>query len=274
MTFRRMIAVLVAFVLATLPAIGREGRRETLFFLNYPESVERPALMARESVKTGDRARFFFHYKNATSRNLNFTFNVTSPLQSASVGYSVNFQPGLAGSAAAAEFLKSVRMDRQVAIFVTVPAGHTVSGIVDGVFKQSGEAVARMGVGSPAEGIRIITASVIEETVRLDVTDSASVRMGTRREDRIPGDFGATFGIEVRNAALATRTIDVKISPRGGPIDLPFLVSGKVARSGYVPSKQSRTIHSVTLTPGAVMEMKVMIPGGWNLPLDLYAVAR
>lgn len=245
---------------------------KNLVFLNCPEKVTKSGKLGKQIIKKSSNTRIFFHYLNATGQDQTFYFRAEGKINNYKIGYHVNFEPGIAGATAIANFYNKIYTDKQnILIKVTVPNRHTISGIAEGYFFAGNYWICRLGPGDYIKGIKIINTKIDENlsNIKLDDDKEFVFRLGDDKNQCILGNYGFDYKFQIKNTTSSIKTLFCKINPRGGNIIGVFNINGKVYMTKDIKTKENHTFYAVVLKPDEYIYIKYIPTGGYNYPIEL-----
>jgi len=246
---------------------------ERLYYLNYPESVRSIGTVARFVTPTSaQKTRVFFHFVNKTHRQQPFVIHFKNNLKEFKFGYGVSESPATAGTTGAVNFLNSKPTDKEggAKLEIMLKPGYTVSGMCDCVTLESTEVVSYLGDTTQNLSYKVKESSNVTES--LDVSYSPTyqkLRIGTKRDGMIDGDYGTTFRYRFTHPLSKAVLLRIVMSPRGGRLSLPFVSKDGVKVSPMIPARGRWAVYEVSIPPGGLFAFETVLPGGYCYPLEL-----
>jgi hypothetical protein len=278
MNLRLWIALMAILLLAS---VGNAAETAVLsgpkgILLNVPETVTVPSELASLKLKAHEEVRILFHYLNHTGREQTFHISVDHQVDHLRWGASTSTVPGRAGCAGGAEFMGMTPHTDWVDLKVSVPAGDTVSGALEGEPKVLSLLKCSMGSGSTAKKVRVSYAdsAISSTTVQMELGGVAKSCVGGHTAGLLPGGYGTTYHLVWENVTDSPAKLSVDFSPRGGESCLPYFYDNKVRLTGTVHAYATKRLFTVNLAPGKAVAIDVFAPGGWDLPVRFTATLR
>ena len=251
---------------------GQAVPQGTVYFLNVPESINRPGIVMTQTLRPNERARIFWHYKNDTGHEQLFVLSAEGETRNLRVGFAASPSPPAAGREAMLRFQRSDPPEKPVRLItqVRVGRGETISGVAEGVWSQSAALLAQMGEGEALEDIARITSPFLffEEQCQVGVGQAGRIRIGESKPGHISGDYGSTIRVTATYQGKKRAKVRLSFSPRGGPLTLVYRYNGEVRQSPPVRAKGEQRLLDVWLEPGESVSLDVYPLGGFNYPVE------
>ena len=268
----RRLALCLALCLFALSAClpGPMAAAGTLYFLNSPERVQRPGLLATISLPPDKLARVFFHYKNATGATQRFEVRTSQPLARARWSCQSAYVPGHAGSSAGEHFfwIRPKRHPVRLRLACALRPGMIVSGIVDGTPIRTSEFVVRMGAGQRAPYANVRTTDRIAVDYHFSLTNrnrQQKIRIGGPAPGYVAGSYGRTIRLHAR--IQRPGTVRLVFSPRGGPMRFVYIHNGAIH---ILPGCLAQRHYELFDIPAGPQDTVEIIPmGGYCYPIQL-----
>jgi hypothetical protein len=257
------LIVFLAMLLASAVAYS------DLYFMNSPETLRSTGVLHNLSLKPNTKSRLFFHYLNKTGATQNFTIRSDKKIL-AQYGHAVSPDPSKAGLAAYNNLIGGKKKERKLDIVIVVPSGHTVSGMIDVNADEESKVVVALGQANTNINTTLFTAQSFfkQHLISLKGTDSQKIRIGNGVIGEFKGDYGTNHEIVARNDSKAPLEVEIYVSPRGGPINLGYVLNGTWRTTGLIPAYSNVRLAKVRLAPGQVLSLSHVITGGFNYPVE------
>jgi len=244
---------------------------KNLVFLNFPEKVENSGKLGKQIIKKTSNTRIFFHYLNATGQDQTFYFRAEGKIKNYKIGYSVDFEPGFAGSTAIVNFYNKIAKDTvNPLIKIKVPNRHTISGIAEGFFTTGDYWLCRLGFGDYVDNIKIIKTTFDPILINENLNDDEEFiyRLGDEKNQIIAGNYGYDYKFQIKNSTDKIKTLTCKLNPRGGNIIGVFNINGTVYKTVDIKPKVDHLFYKVILKPNEYIYLKYIPTGGYSYPVE------
>lgn len=261
-------AALLIFLLS-YPFFGHDpgNTRSPLVYFNEPESVRHPGIVGEADLPAGQPARIFFHFVNRTRAPQKFQLVLDRPLLESTSGIAIHRDPGEAGSLAVRIYwnkkLSNVRVSSDI-FTQLVPAGDTVSGVVDGTPKEIAHVVCSMGKGSTNDWR--VGGNVIE--VWRKTTLGKSLLLGDD-SGPIKGAYGTMHHLQFANSEQTSRTVAVYVSPRGGAARFVYLYKNALHTTPLISAKCAVLLFKDTVPAHGILSLDSLPIGGYSYPCKI-----
>jgi len=245
---------------------------ETLYYLNSPESIKLPGIVARFKTPASQKIRVFFHYVNRTSVNQDFILHFDKSVKQFRLGYGISYSPGFAGQIGITNFMSSKLVDKfgGIKLSLNLKPGHTISGICEGATTNSTNVIAYLGSMSNSMQYKVLESKNVNEKIDIVLNQGSkkNIRIGNKRSGMIDGDYGTSFNFLIKPNVLKPSRLKIIVSPRGGHASFGFSLFNVVGKSPLIGSKNIWTFYDKIVNPGEQLSFSVMLPGGYSYPLE------
>ena len=242
----------------------------TLYFLNKPESIRTLGVVADQVIPANQKARFFLHHVNRTKNPQMFVFELNQPMKNVRIGIRADRYPGIAGAAAAEQFLKSTPKSRgTIKLKIMLKPSHTVSAIYEGVTEVNTRMLCKLGDGPLIPGAVVATTTnLLEEKWGVLKNEPVTISMaGDNSPGPIKGDYGTTHYAGI--TATKDGTVDVSMMPKGGHLIFVWKNNGQVRRTPL--TWQYKTVHlfRMKVKAGQKVFLEMIPTGGFPYPVEI-----
>lgn len=271
---KKFFLALLLFGVMVLPSFtfGGDPTAKRLVFMNFPETVVEPGKLGSETIKKSSNTRIFFHYLNSTGRDQTFNIKFEGNFKNYKVGFSKNKEPGLAGSDAIFNFMRSnEKTIDNPHLKVNLPNKETISGIIETTMNPDDKWHIYMGEGDFVKGIKIIDTLFyhIDKNIVLNDSKTYTYRLGDNSKDLIPGHYGYDYTFNIKNETKEAKKLLCFLNPRGGDIVGVFDIEGKIIKTEIIDVRVDRKFYDQYLNPGDSVKIKYIPTGGYNYPIEL-----
>ena len=247
---------------------------ERLYYLNSPESMRKPGVVAQFSTPNiSQKTRVFFHFINKTHQKQTWVLHFNHGVRDFRLGYGVAYYPGEAGAKGTANFYaaKPVNKNDGIELKVDLNPEDTVSGVCEGVTVEKTDVVAYLGTKDTTLNYQVLNTENVVELNKFDLCEKVkkNIRIGTKRKGYIDGDYGTTFQFIVCPQIKHPSKLKIMISPRGGCASLCLFSNGLPTMSPVIGARQAWKAYEVDIKPGDNFSFETILPGGYAYPIEI-----
>ena len=265
--FTKILWTIKSIVFSLL--ISTSFQSSQFIYLNNPETVNQTGILHKKKIIKNIQIRYFFHYKNGTKENQNFSVWNKKTVFGLKKSINISLTPEKAGYLSAKGFLSNNKADSSLNLSCKLKPNEVVSGIIEGNFAKGDEVVYKFGESSEL----IETLDVIQSDFSFDIplilekNKVSSYRLGDGIPYTVRGQYGNDIIINIK--PKETGWMKLSFSPRGGTGALVFENKGKVYFTNFEKTKSYNDSSLIYVVKNKTEKIRFIPFGGLNYPIVL-----
>ena len=265
--FTKMLWTMKSIVFSLL--ISTSFQSSQFIYLNNPETLNQTGILHKKKIIKNTQIRYFFHYKNGTRENQNFSVWNKKTVFGLKKSINISLEPEKAGYLSAKGFLSSNKTDSSLNFSCKLKPNEVVSGIIEGNFAKGDEVLYKFGESSdPIETLDLVQSNFsFDIPLVLEKNKKSSYRLGDGLPYTVRGQYGSDITINIK--PKETGWMKLSFSPRGGTGALVFENKGKVYSTDFEPAKTMNEATMIYVEKDKTEYIRFIPFGGLNYPILL-----
>ena len=141
--FTKILWTIKSIVFSLL--ISTSFQSSQFIYLNNPETLNQTGILHKKKIIKNTQIRYFFHYKNGTRENQNFSVWNKKTVFGLKKSINISLTPEKAGYLSAKGFLSNNKTDSSLNFSCKLKPKEVVSGIIEGNFAKGDEVIYKFG---------------------------------------------------------------------------------------------------------------------------------
>jgi len=264
-----MISVKLVLLFVFSFMFGSMANQSCLIYLNNPETLTKTGVLHKKTFQNNTRVRYFFHYKNGTSKPQKFVFSSKQKVNNLKKSITTHESPEMVGANTARNFLKSKESNSQIKLVSCVEPNSTISGILEGDFLKGDTVTCYFGNYEN----KLSTYDIYQPeydfdfNFNLDFKNKASYRLGDGIENTVRGQYGSNVNIII--TPKETGILKMTFNPRGGKGLLVFNNRGKIYMTNLELPHKDYQVLMIQVEKGRKETFTFIPTGGLNFPIKI-----
>jgi DNA-binding beta-propeller fold protein YncE len=265
--FTKMLWTMKSMVFSLL--ISTSFQSSQFIYLNNPETLNQTGILHKKKIIKNTQIRYFFHYKNGTKENQNFSIWNKKTVFGLRKSINISLTPEKAGYLSAKGFLLNNKTDSSLNFSCKLKPYEVVSGMIEGNFSKGDEVVYKFGESTEL----IETLEVIQSDFSFDIplvlekNKISSYRLGDGIPYTVRGQYGSDVIVNIK--PKETGWMKLSFSPRGGTGALVFENKGKVYFTNFEKTKSYNDSSLIYVVKDKTEKIRFIPFGGLNYPIVL-----
>jgi hypothetical protein len=248
---------------------GSMANQNCLIYLNNPETLTKTGVLHKKTFQNNTRVRYFFHYKNGTSKTQKFVFSCKGLVNNLKKSITTHESPEIVGANTARNFLKSKEKNSQVNLVSYVEPNVTISGILEGDFLKGNLVTCYFGNKETIiDSLDVYQPSYdFDFNFNVDLKNKASYRLGDGIPNTVRGQYGSDVNIIIN--PKETGILKMTFNPRGGKGLLVFNNRGKIYMTNLELPRKDYQVLMIQVEKGKKETFTFIPTGGLNFPIRI-----
>ena len=180
--------------------ISTSFQSSQFIYLNNPETLNQTGILHKKKIIKNTQIRYFFHYKNGTKQNQNFSVWNKKTVFGLKKSINISLEPEKAGYLSAKGFLSNNKTDSSLNFSCKLKPNEVVSGIIEGNFAKGDEVLYKFGESSEL----IETLDLVQSNFSFDIplvlekNKKSSYRLGDGLPYTVRGQYGSDITINIK----------------------------------------------------------------------------
>ena len=262
-----MISLKIVLLFVFSFMFGSMANQSCLIYLNNPETLTKTGVLHKKTFQNNTHVRYFFHYKNGTSKQQKFVFSSQEKVYNLKKSITTHKSPELVGANTARNFLKSKETNYQVNLVSCVEPNATISGILEGDFLKGDIVTCYFGDNDKAIPAYDIYQPDYDFDFNFDVDykKKASYRLGDGINNTVRGQYGSDVNLVIN--PKENGILKMTFNPRGGKGLLVFNNRGKIYMTDLKLPHQDYQVLLIQVEKGKKETFTFIPTGGLNFPI-------
>ena len=264
-----MISLKIVLLFVFSFMFGSMANQSCLIYLNNPETLTKTGVLHKKTFQNNTHVRYFFHYKNGTSKQQKFVFSSQEKVYNLKKSITTHKSPELVGANTARNFLKSKETNYQVNLVSCVEPNATISGILEGDFLKGDIVTCYFGDNDKTIPAYDIYQPDYDFDFNFDVDykKKASYRLGDGINNTVRGQYGSDVNLVIN--PKENGILKMTFNPRGGKGLLVFNNRGKIYMTNLELPHQDYQVLLIQVEKGKKETFTFIPTGGLNFPIRL-----
>ena len=266
--FTKMLWTMKSIVFSLL--ISTSFQSSQFIYLNNPETLNQTGILHKKKIIKNTQIRYFFHYKNGTRENQNFSVWNKKTVFGLKKSINISLEPEKSGYLSAKGFLLNNKTDSSLNFSCKLKPNEVVSGIIEGNFAKGDEVLYKFGESSePIETLDLVQSDFsFDIPLVLEKNKKSSYRLGDGLPYTVRGQYGSDIIINIK--PKETGWMKLSFSPRGGTGALVFENKRKVFCTNFEKPKSHVDSSVIYVVKDKTERLRFIPFGGLNYPIVLY----
>jgi hypothetical protein len=268
MTFISKLGLITKTILVSLFSAVQTSSNNFVY-LNSPETLTSTGILHKKIFKENSNSRYFFHFKNGTNKNQDFSISTKSEVKNMKKSINTNLLPERAGAKTIENFMNSSPKNQKINMITSLKPEETVSGLIEGNFAKNEILIFKFG----STDNLLPSFNIYQNTYNFDFSYSLNAessimhKLGDRSDKYIPGQYGQNINITV--IPKQSGIMKLSFSPRGGAGLLIFSHRGKIYSTKLMPARNNYDVMMISVEKDKAEKFTFIPVGGLNYPINL-----